>query len=369
MAKALAMKTGQVIYLMKGEPGDDGKPGSRGPSLRGPMDWDKVAIGFEFLSGKEGEQFVDYVVKDGVFYLCTTSHDKTEGNGPGSDYDYWQAASEYPFVATDLLLAAYAIIENLGVRFVELSEGGYIRMTDGSDNVLFEVKDGNVTCNTGTFKNVTVSGALQGVTGSFKSLNCVDDDGNVVCQITFSQDGQMWFNNGDLYHQGTKAGRSLRFFASDLWCRGAFGAHQRLTARVVGAKVDYYPNGLDGVVASLTMTRKTSTNGVAYYEIPCYGQSGGAQGMPVDTIVFRNRSEYNYVLDLANTQHVRCINGTDEPSTTTHLILNGTRTVMPGGTCWEVSKLPTDDTWMSTPSTANAVGAGLLITGSYDNNW
>lgn len=156
MAKALAMKTGQVIYLMKGDPGDDGKPGSRGPSLRGPMDWKKVDIGFEFLSGKEGEQFVDYVVKDGVFYLCTTSHDKTEGNGPGSDYDYWQAASEFPFVATDLLMAAYAVIENLGVRFVELSEGGYIRMTDGSDNVLFEVKDGNVTCNTGKIGSFSI---------------------------------------------------------------------------------------------------------------------------------------------------------------------------------------------------------------------
>lgn len=149
------MKTGQVIYQVRGEPGEDGKPGLRGPSLRGPMDWDKVDIGFEFLSGKEGEQFVDYVVKDGVFYLCTTSHDKTAGNGPGSNYGYWQAASEYPFVATDLLLATYAVIKNLGVESVE--------MKDAEGNVVFLAKDGNVTCNTGTFKNVDVqSGTIGG---------------------------------------------------------------------------------------------------------------------------------------------------------------------------------------------------------------
>ena len=117
------------------------------------------------------------------------------------------------------------------------------------------------------------------------------------------------------------------------------------------------------------MTRKTSAQGTYYYEIPCYGTVSGVLGMPVDTIVFRNSTEYNYLLDLADSQHVRVINGTNEPSTTTHLLLNGKRTVMPGGTAWEITKLPTGTDWMSPSPTAGGVGNGLFITGSYDNNW
>lgn len=156
----MASKTGQVIYLKKGDPG---QKGDRGPSLRGPMDWEKMATGFQFQCGAAGEDFLDVVIYGGKYYQCIVSHKKTASNYPGSNYNYWRVSSNLSFVATDLLKAAYAVIENLGVRFVELSEGGYIRMTDGSDNVLFEVKDGNVTCNTGTFKNVDVqSGTIGG---------------------------------------------------------------------------------------------------------------------------------------------------------------------------------------------------------------
>lgn len=162
---ALARKTGQVIYLQKGDPGDKGEPGTRGPALRGPMDWDAVEVGFQFLSGKEGEQFLDVVVKGGVYYMCKTSHKKTAGNGPTSNYGYWTASSALSFVATNLLLAKYILVENLGVRYVDLDDGGYIRMRDSNGNVLFEMKDGNLTCNTGTFKNVDVQ---NGTIGGFE---------------------------------------------------------------------------------------------------------------------------------------------------------------------------------------------------------
>ena len=45
----MASKTGQVIYLKKGD---------RGPSLRGPMDWEKMATGFQFQCGAAGEDFL-----------------------------------------------------------------------------------------------------------------------------------------------------------------------------------------------------------------------------------------------------------------------------------------------------------------------
>lgn len=352
------MKTGQVIYLMKGEPGDDGKPGSRGPSLRGPMDWKKVDAGFEFQSGKEGEQFVDYVVSGGAYYLCTTSHEKTAGNGPGSNYDYWQAASEYPFVATDLLMAAYAVIENLGVRFVELSEGGYIRMTDGSDNVLFEVKDGNVTCKTGTFENVTVSGTISGILQSLRTAG-----NEIVLNAT-----QAWLNGVDIYNQGTKDGRSLRLYGSDIWCRGYFAARQRTIARVVGRTVYYYPKGVTGAAQTKTLTAKTTSDGQTYYSVPCYGDTGDMSGMPVDTIVFSNAStDYRYEPGMVETQRLLVINGQDQGASHTKLYLNGTLYTIEGGESMTLVKLP--PAWMVNTPAEGAVGRGIALVSRYDDNW
>ena len=99
----MASKTGQVIYLKKGDPG---QKGDRGPSLRGPMDWEKMATGFQFQCGAAGEDFLDVVIYGGKYYQCIVSHKKTATNYPGSNYNYWRVSSNLSFVATDLLLAS-----------------------------------------------------------------------------------------------------------------------------------------------------------------------------------------------------------------------------------------------------------------------
>ena len=142
----IATKTGQVVYSRKGDPGD------RGATLRGPMAWDDMPAGFPFQSGAEGEQFIDIVVKDGAYYQCKVSHTKAEGNGPGSNYGYWGVASQLSFVATQLLLATYALVKNLGVESVE--------MKDAEGNTVFTAKDGDVTCRKGTFEGVDVRGDI-----------------------------------------------------------------------------------------------------------------------------------------------------------------------------------------------------------------
>lgn len=149
MAKSLASKIGQVTYLQKGEKGD---AGNRGPSLRGPLDWKKVETGFKFQSGADGEEFIDIVTYNGKYYQCIVSHSKSSSRYPGSSYNYWRVASSLPFVASDLLLTTYALIKNLGVEAVE--------MKDSDGNIIFRVKDGNVTCKEGIFENVEVSGDL-----------------------------------------------------------------------------------------------------------------------------------------------------------------------------------------------------------------
>lgn len=62
---------------------------------------------------------------------------------------------------------------------------------------------GSIWCQNGTF-----SGTVTGVKGSFKTLDCVDSNGNVVGNIQFGSDGRMWFS-GDMYHQGYDSAKNV----------------------------------------------------------------------------------------------------------------------------------------------------------------
>ena len=341
MAKAITSKTGQVIYLKKGD---------RGPSLRGPMDWEKMATGFQFQCGAAGEDFLDVVIYGGKYYQCIESHKKTASNYPGSNYNYWRVSSNLSFVATDLLLATYALIKNLGVESVE--------MKDAEGNVIFRAKDGNVTCKNGTFENVTVSGTISGILQSLRTAG-----NEIVLNAT-----QAWFNGVDIYNQGTKDGRSLRLYGSDIWCRGYFAARQRITARVVGRTVYYYPKGVTSAAQTKTLTAKPTSDGQTYYSVPCYGDTGDMSGMPVDTIVFSNAStDYRYELGMVETQRVLVINGQDDGASHTLLYLNGTLYTLNGGESMTLVKLP--PAWMVNTPAENAVGRGIALVSRYDDNW
>lgn len=341
MEKAMASKTGQVIYLKKGD---------RGPSLRGPMDWEKMATGFQFQCGAAGEDFMDVVIYGGKYYQCIESHKKTASNYPGSNYNYWRVSSNLSFVATDLLLATYALIKNLGVESVE--------MKDAEGDVIFRAKDGNVTCKNGTFENVTVSGTISGI---LQSLRTAGDE------IALN-DTQAWFNGVDIYNQGTKDGRSLRLYGSDIWCRGYFAARQRIIARVIGRIVYYYPKGVTGAAQTKTLTAKTASDGQTYYSVPCYGDTGDMSGMPVDTIVFSNaRTDYRYEPEMVETQRVLVINGQDDGASHTLLYLNGTLYTLNGGESMTLVKLP--PAWMVNTPVENAIGRGITVASRYDDNW
>lgn len=78
-----------------------------------------------------------------------------------ADGTHWAAFSTFGMLATRLFFAQYALVRNLGVETVEVDgDNGSITMRDGSGAVLFEAKGGNVTCKTGTFENVTVTGII-----------------------------------------------------------------------------------------------------------------------------------------------------------------------------------------------------------------
>ena len=147
--------TGQSDVFLAGywgQDGDAGSRGDRGPVLRGPQNWSDCATSYPFEAGGEGDTYLDVVIYNGNYYYCKQSHTKSTLRTPGSSTTYWQSGSEFNIVATKILLAQYALIKNLGVESVE--------MKDSAGNVLFQVLNGNVICNTGTFKDITVSGQI-----------------------------------------------------------------------------------------------------------------------------------------------------------------------------------------------------------------
>ena len=147
-----AIITAQSLYYIAS--GENGTKGDRGPTLRGPQAWSDCAVGYVFQSGANGEDYKDVVLYGGYYYSCIKSHTKTASNYPVSATDtnsgLWQLADPVEIIATKILLAQYALVKNLGVETID--------MKDANGNIIFQAKDGNVTCNSGTFKNITVKG-------------------------------------------------------------------------------------------------------------------------------------------------------------------------------------------------------------------
>lgn len=145
MSSNTASASRTIVFAPKGT------AGSRGPALRGPREWSTLADGAQLYAGAEGDPFIDVVIHNGYYYYCKTTHAK---NGiysePGRKYSdsFWQLGDSLDLVATQVLLSKYAVIKNLGAEAIE--------MKDADGNVVFEAKDGNVTCQTGTFNNVNV---------------------------------------------------------------------------------------------------------------------------------------------------------------------------------------------------------------------
>lgn len=65
--------------------------------------------------------YIDVVSHDGQYYSCKRTN---VGQEPAANSQYWEAANKMKFVATDLLLAESAFIDNLGVRRIATRVNG-----------------------------------------------------------------------------------------------------------------------------------------------------------------------------------------------------------------------------------------------------
>ena len=186
--------------------GQPGAKGDRGPALRGPQAWSDCAVGYMFQSGASGEEYKDVVLYNGNYYSCIKSHTKTASNNPGSATDtnsgLWKLADKFEMVATKILLAQYALVKNLGVEAID--------MKDANGNIIFQAKDGNVTCNSGTFTNGTFTNVK--VIGSIRNpFNLANDsfDVDYSDNVAMLSSGGGWLDAYSMPWDVSQNGRRL----------------------------------------------------------------------------------------------------------------------------------------------------------------
>ena len=238
--------------------------------------------------------------------------------------------------------------------------GGQITIT--TDNFTLD-GSGNMWCQNGTF-----SGMVSGVHGSFKNLDCVDSNGNVVGSIKFGSDGRLWFS-GDMYHQGydNAKKRNYRFYAADILCRGMFGHRQKTVAYVFNTYMAIYTNDSDDVDHYVQIPLESGTeSGKTYNKIPLYGFAdyGDASGFAIDVVVINSSSDFYYVFEgMGNGKEWRVINGNDKQ--TIHFAdIGGWHELKGGASLSCVYVVPR----LLAP-TPSGLGAGVFWSGEADLNW
>lgn len=174
------------IYKIPFRTVEDGEPGAKGEvgaTLRGPQSWDNCGIGYDFQCGASGEEWKDVVIYNSGFYSCIKSHIKSETNFPGSKEDqnnhYWRLGSPIEMVIAKIILTQYQLVDNLGVKVIE--------MKDENGNIMFKAKDGKVICNGGIFQNISVSGDIS--VGRLRYNENTVTDGTSVINGSFIRGG------------------------------------------------------------------------------------------------------------------------------------------------------------------------------------
>lgn len=373
-----------------GTNGEPGKNGLQGCILR-QSEWAK---GIEYRNDEaltSGTRYLDIaIVTTGAntfnAYKCLKTHTSSDSI-PVTNTTYWQKFNSLVPVYTPLIMAQNAILRFMQGNQLLIMKGDNKTVAAGLVGGDYPLWVGATTPTDAPYKvsiagklyaagavisgDSTFEGTLKGVSGSFTRLNCVNAAGDAVGGISFGSDGRMWFD-GDMYHQGTKDNRSLRFYTSDLLCRGVFGARERSIMVVYGSYAYVYTKGADKTGTYIPLTSGTSSANETYYTVPCYSPrydyNGETSGFPIDVIVFRNARStvYQYQIEMALTQRVLVVNANDSYDNV-DIYLNGSKFRLTNGRIAELIQLRN---WMYPAPNTNNLGSGLMIASAgYDNNW
>lgn len=292
MVKVLAEVTGSISFSQRGE------KGKKGALMREHDGFESGS--YKYLSGAGEEAYVDVVCVEGKWYQCTKTYNDATSS-PSLTDGHWTEMSNYKSIATHLLLAENATINMLGSNQINLlnPSGGamfgsfrvvskdndyalWLGAPNGADAPFRVTKDGSLYASNGIF-----AGELKGVTGSFYRLTAVSSDGTKSAgSIYFDGSGRITFD-ADIYNQGynSAAKRGWRFYASNVWCRSAFGHRQSTLAVVSGDVMQVYPDGYDSERIPVPLERVSYDDKIVY-KIPLYSPNEDLSGCPIDIVVF-----------------------------------------------------------------------------------
>lgn len=266
----MGVKATRVVKFIR--KGDTGEKGEQGAVLRGPQAWSDCATGYAFQAGGPNEKWIDVVLYNNNYYVCKQSHMKTSSNYPGSSAgnSLWQLGDKIALVATNILLASYALVKNLGVEAID--------MKDANGNVLFQAKDGNVICKTGTFDNINVQ---SGQVAGFKI------SGNGLTNDPFTNDAYVIFQNdahgafagigGNILPASSGARAVARFENRDTQDMWAIGTNYAMILSAQGARDNVAIDIDGGAICGVNLKNKNVTSGTTLgrydYNILCLNDS------------------------------------------------------------------------------------------------
>lgn len=213
-------------------------------------------------------------------------------------------------------------------------------------------------------------GKLEAVEGTFKTLSCLDRDGNELGYITFGTEGTVDFVNFNLRHNKT-------FRGSNIFCRETFGSRSRTAVVITGTTGKYYYNGLENTTdyVSVTLQSGSDSNSNTFYYVPLYGTGTLANqfgseiaGMPVDLVIIKisGTTTRRYCFVAPTGKKFTVVNANDD-NNNIYIYSNGTQVQLNGGTVCEMINIGYAN--MLPSQTSNTIGGGQMIISKNDNNW
>ena len=228
-------------------------------------------------------------------------------------------------------------------------------------------KDGSLYASKGIF-----AGELRGVTGSFYKLTAVSSDGTKSAgSIYFDGSGRITFD-ADIFNQGynSEEKRSLRFYASSIWCRSAFGHLESTLAVINGGSMRVYPDGYDSGHTVRALEHTTYDNKTVY-KIPLYSPNEESSGCPIDVVVFRsdraNDTNYYEFLPVGTGKRWMAINANDRSNNIYFSDVGGWHQLTGGQTINLVYIHP--EILIPSQNDKTYFGRGIFWSGENDLNW
>jgi hypothetical protein len=311
----------------------------------------------------------------------------------------------------DIVADTFKVITTTG-KVPFFTSGGKLNadFIDAKAIVAKGIKAQTIDAEGATFQNITVTGnskfggELDGASGTFKVLRCLNSNREPTGGIYFEERGSqaIMAMEGDLgmrkYVEGKFRKRLPRFYAKDVWCQGQFGHYAKICA-VVKDDMMYVHHGghieTNGVKVQLpTVTVTSGGRDIVCYKIPLYapgyhgtdGDNGVVKdvdnpalhpgltdfereipyGAPIDMVIFNCEQPHSYVFfEMGYGKEWVVFNGNDKVGV--YICDHREIRKLDGG--WVSRYLYVNPLWLTPTKTKETPGAGVLYTGTVDFDW